>query len=243
MRTLLFVLAVVAVSVIAGETPVLPKNELCSIKAEGSTTLKTLTRDLAGTATMKRVRDSFRIDVTSLEATFSVIGRGDMGTTKMDLTTCHVGLQTKCYDAGTAISLNDYSYSGMADLPNVAGAYKFTHTSGKAAIYISPDDNKLAGEEFSITLDNIPVTLTVTYDLSKVEAYDRTDAADGAFNSDQCGFAGDDNYALTAKCTDEPQSESGSTPVTPASSSSDTGAAGVIVPSVALLLTAAVFLL
>ena len=241
MRTLLFVLAVVAIAAMADDNPVFPIDELCSIKGKGSATLKVLTNEFAGTAVMKRVRNSLRIDVTSQVAKFSLIGRGDLGKAATDMVSCQMSIQPGCYEAGSSINLNGYSFTGEVDLPQVS-ANKFTHSSNNAAMYFSLTDNKLIGEEFSITLEGAPVTLTVMY--TTVESYNRTDAADGAFNSDQCHYSGNDEYAITSKCT---ESESSSTPnplpPVPPAESSNTGAAGVIVPSIALLLTAAVLLL
>lgn len=241
MRTLLFVLAVVAIAAMADDTPVFPIDELCSIKGEGSATLEVGQYVFAGTAVMKRVRNSLRIDVTSQTANFSLIGRGDLGKAATDMVSCQMGIQPGCYEAGSNPRLSGYTFTGEVDLPQVS-ANKFTHSGDNAAMYFSLTDNKLIGEEFSITLQNIPVTLTVMY--TTVESYSRTDAADGAFNSGQCHYSGNDEYALTTKCT---ESESSSTPnplpPVPPAESSNTGAAGVIVPSIALLLTAAVLLL
>ena len=237
MRTLLFILAVVAVSAMAVD-PVLPKSDICSIQASGKAELNVLTNTIVGTATMKRVRDSVRIDVTSMVASFSLIARGDQGKTSTDVTSSNYpNVDPGCYPTDVNLRLSDYEFDGEA----YNNYNKFTHASG-AAMFFSLDNNTLMREDFSITLSGIPVTLVVTYTPETLLAYTRTDAADGAFNSEACSFTGEDQYALTAKCSEEPPSESG-TPATPSPSSSDTGAAGVIVPSLAVLLTAAVFLL
>lgn len=239
MRTLLFILAVVAVSAMAVD-PVLPKSDICSIQASGKAELTVHTNTIVGTATMKRVRESVRIDVTSMVASFSLIARGDQGKTSTDVTSSNYPNVTPgCYPTNVNLRLSDYEFDGEA----YNNYNKFTHASG-AAMFFSLDNNTLMREDFSITLSGIPVTLVVTYTPETLQAYTRTDAADGAFNSEACSFTGNDEYALTAKCSEEPPSESGTpTPATPSPSSSDTGAAGVIVPSLAVLLTAAVFLL
>lgn len=198
-----------------------------------------------GTVTMKRVRDSLRIDVTSTMAKFSVITRGDKGETKVDVT--ESAMSTGCTSTGAFIDLNGYTYSESVEFNGVR-ANKFTHSSRKAIMYFSMGNGKLLGEEFTVALNNMQVTLNVTYDADKVLPYERTDAADNAFNSVECEFTGDDEYSLTAKCAEGPHSTSSTTPEPSESSespssSSETGAAGVIVPSLALLLTAAVLLL
>ena len=237
MRTLLFILAVVAVSAMAVD-PVLPKSDICSIQASGKAELTVLTNTIVGTATMKRVRDSVRIDVTSMVASFSLIARSDQGKTSTDVTSSNYpNVNPGCYPTDVNLRLSDYEFDGEA----YNNYNKFTHASG-AAMFFSLDNNTLMREDFSISLNGISVTLVVTYTPETLQAYTRTDAADGAFNSEACSFTGEDQYALTAKCSEEPHSESGTpTPATP--SSSDTGAAGVIVPSLAVILTAAVFLL
>lgn len=241
MRTLLFVLAIVAVSAMAVDDPVLPKSDICSIQASGKAELNVAMQKFEGTATMKRVRESLRIDVTSAIASFSLIARGDQGKTSTDVTSSNnPGVTPGCYPTNVNLRLSDYEFDG-----EVYNNYnKFKHTSDNAAMFFSLDNNTLMREDFSISLNGIPVTLVVTYTPETLQAYTRTDAADGAFNSEACSFTGEDQYALTAKCSEEPPSESGTpTPATPSPSSSDTGAAGVIVPSLAVLLTAAVFLL
>lgn len=239
MRTLLFILAVVAVSAMAVD-PVLPKSDICSIQASGKAELNVAMQKFEGTVTMKRVRDSVRIDVTSMIASFSLIARGDQGKTSTDVTSSNnPGVTPGCYPTDVNLRLSDYEFDGEA----YNNYNKFTHASG-AAMFFSLDNNTLMREDFSISLNGIPVTLVVTYTPETLQAYTRTDAADGAFNSEACSFTGEDQYALTAKCSEEPPSESGTpTPATPSPSSSDTGAAGVIAPSLAVLLTAAVFLL
>ena len=248
MRTLLFVLAAVAVAAIAGE-PSFPRDAVCSIKAEGTASMN-VGMQVTGTAVMKRVRDSLRIDVEiSMVAKFSVIARGDKDETKVDVTESAMPAQipTGCASAGAIFDLNGYTYSESVEFNGVR-ANKFTHSSGKAIMYFSMGNGKLLGEEFTVALNNMQVTLNVTYNQDTVLPYERTDAADNAFNSDACKFTGDDEYSLTAKCAEGPHSTSSTTPEPSESSespssSSETGAAGVIVPSLALLLTAAVLLL
>ena len=239
MRALLFVLAIVAVSAMAVD-PVLPKSDICSIQASGKAELNVAMQKFEGTVTMKRVRDSVRIDVTTIIASFSQIARDDQGKTSTDVTSSNnPGVTPGCYPTDVNLRLSDYEFDGEA----YNNYNKFTHASG-AAMFFSLDNNTLMREDFSISLNGIPVTLVVTYTPETLQAYTRTDAADGAFNSEACSFTGNDEYALTAKCSEEPPSESGTpTPATPSPSSSDTGAAGVIVPSLAVLHTAAVLLL
>lgn len=243
MRTLLFVLAAVAVAAIADESRPFPMNAVCSIKAEGSARLNAMGNKFEGTAVMKRVRDSLRIDVTSQMVNFSVIARGDKNETKVHVTgsAMQAVIPTGCALAGAVFALNNYTYYGPHTTPGGINTDAFTHPSGSAAMYFYQNESKLLGEELAVQVNGMDAALSVMYDADKVLPYERTDAADGAFNSDECEFTGDDEYSLTAKCPEGPHSTSSTTPEP--SSSSETDAAGVIVPSLALLLTAAVLLL